>query len=392
MIQALEGIKVLDLCRFYPPAFATMHMADFGADVIKVDPVGYTNALPLNASEEKITAHMYLDRNKRSIKINMRSKEGKEVIYQLVKRMDVLVENSRPGTMEKLGIGWDTLKEINPRLIFCAVSGFGQTGPYRNLVGHDANFMGIGGALSLIGPVDGPPCWPSNIVADGAGAGLYPLIGILIALQARERTGKGQLIDISYLDGVFSLLSFDVFMYLVTGEKRRRGRTPQTGGEPHCTNYLTKDHEYVSIQFIEPPFWKNFCEAVGRPDLIAKQWPRDEAERQEVSQFLKELFLTKTRDEWWEWSKDKQIFLSPVKYLEEAIEDPHLKAREMMLEKEHPTLGRVKQPGNPVKLSETPAQFKKFAPLAGEQTDEILKEMAFTNDQIEELRRLKVIE
>lgn len=390
-MQALDEIKVIDLCRFYPPAFATMHLADFGADVIKVDPAGYTNALPLEASAEKIAAYAYVDRNKRSIKVNMRSQQGREILYKMVEKADILVENSRPGTMEKLGMGWDTLKEINPLLIYCAVSGYGQTGPYKDLVGHDAQFMSVSGALSLIGPKDGPPSWPSNIVADGAGAGLYPLIGILIALHAREKTGRGQHIDMAYLDGVFSLLSFDVFMYLLSGKKRRRGQTPQTGGEPCCTTYLTSDNEYVTIQFVEAPFWKNFCDAVDRPDLIARQWPKSDAEKQEVYEILKKIFLTKTRDEWWEWSKDKQVMLAPVKYIEEAIEDPHLRSRGMVLEKQHPKIGKVIQVGNPIKLSDTPARFKSFGPLPGDQTDEILREMAFSKEQIEELRKLKAV-
>jgi crotonobetainyl-CoA:carnitine CoA-transferase CaiB-like acyl-CoA transferase len=392
VIQALEGIKVLDICRGYPPAFAAMHMGDFGADVIKVDPVGYVLALPMEAAAQTMSAYTFIDRNKRSVKINLKSEQGREVIYELIKKMDVLVENSRPGTMEKLGIGYDTLKEINPRLIFCAVSGYGQTGPYRDIVGHDANFMAISGALSLIGPQDGPPCWPSNMVADFAGAGLHPLIGILIALQARERTGKGQLVDIAYLDSVFSLISFDVTMNMVSGEKRRRGCTPQTGGEPHCSTYLTKDSEYMTIQFIETPFWKNFCEAIDRTDLIAKQWPKNEEERQEVFKILKELFLTKTRDEWWEWAKQRQVFFGPVLYVEEAMEDPQLKSRQMIMEKEHPVLGKIKQLGNPLKLSDTPAQFKTYCPLPGEHTDEVLKEMGYTGDKIAELRNAKAIE
>jgi crotonobetainyl-CoA:carnitine CoA-transferase CaiB-like acyl-CoA transferase len=207
MTYALDGIKVLDLCRGYPPAFATMHMADFGADVIKVDPVGYTSALPGGTDEDKISAYTFIDRNKRSIKINMRSDAGRELIFKLARHVDILIENSRPGTMEKLGIGYTTLKEINPRLIYCQVSGYGQTGPYKDIVGHDANFMGIAGTLSMIGPTEGPPCWPSNIIADFAGAGLHPLIGVLIAVIAREKTGQGQLVDISYTDAVFSLTS-----------------------------------------------------------------------------------------------------------------------------------------------------------------------------------------
>jgi crotonobetainyl-CoA:carnitine CoA-transferase CaiB-like acyl-CoA transferase len=392
MVQALEGLKVIDICRGYPPAFAAMHLGDFGADVIKVDPVGYTMALPMEAAAQTMSAYTFIDRNKRSIKINLKSEQGKEVIYKLIKKMDILVENSRPGTMEKLGIGWETLKEINPRLIFCAVSGYGQTGPYRDIVGHDANFMAISGALSLIGPKDGPPCWPSNMVADFAGAGLHPLIGILIALQARERTGKGQLVDIAYLDSVFSLISFDTTMYMVSGEKRRRGYTPQTGGDPHTSTYLTKDSEYITIQFIETPFWKNFCEAIDRPDLIARQWPKDEVDRQEMFKILKELFLTKTRDEWWEWAKQRQVFFGPVLYIEEAMEDPQLKSRQMIMEKEHPVLGKIKQLGNPLKLSDTPAQFKTYCPLPGEHTDEVLQEMGYSKGQVEELRKAKAVE
>jgi len=392
MKQALQGIKVLDLCRGYPPAFATMHMADFGADVIKVDPVGYTLALPMEAAAQTMSAYMFIDRNKRSIKINMKSPEGKEVIYKLIKDMDVLVENSRPGTMEKLGIGWDTLKEINPRLIFCAVSGYGQTGPYRDIPGHDANFMAIAGALSMIGPKDGPPCLPSNMVADFAGAGLHPLVGILLALQARERTGKGQLVDIAYLDTVFSLISFDVTMYMFDGKPRRRGTTAQTGAEPISSVYLTKDNQYMAIQFIETPFWKNFLDAVGRPEFISKQWPNNEEERKELRDFLVALFKTKTRDEWWQWAKDKQVFLGPVYCIEEAMEDPQLKAREMIMDRQHPVLGKIKQLGNPIKLSDTPAQFNKYSPLPGENTDEILREYGYGAQQIEGLRKAKAVE
>ncbi len=392
MIQALDGIRVLDLCRGYPPAFAAMHMGDFGADVVKVDPVGFVQELPMEAAAQTMSAYTFIDRNKRSIKLNLKSEQGKEVIYKLIKKMDILVENSRPGTMEKLGIGWDTLKEINPRLIFCAVSGYGQTGPYRDIIAHDSNIMAVSGALSLIGPKDGPPCWPSNMVADFAGAGLHPLVGILIALQARERTGKGQLVDIAYLDSVFSLISFDTTMYMVDGEKRRRGSTPQTGSEPHCSTYLTRDGEYITIQFIETAFWKNFCEAIDRPDLIARQWPKNEEERQEIFKILRELFLTKTRDEWWEWTKQRQVFLGPVLYVEEAMEDPQLVSRQMIMEKEHPVLGKIKQLGNPLKLSDTPAQFNRYCPLPGEHTDEVLREMGYSGDQIAELRKSKAVE
>ena len=392
MTQALEGIKVLDLCRGYPPAFATMHLADFGADVIKVDPVGFTSSLPGGTEEDKISAYTFIDRNKRSIKINMRSDAGRELVFKLAKHVDILIENSRPGTMEKLGIGYATLKDINPRLIYCQVSGYGQTGPYKDIVGHDANFMAIAGTLSMIGPTDGPPNWPSNIIADFAGAGLHPLIGVLIAVIARERTGKGQLVDISYTDAVFSLTSFDVTMHLVTGEKRRRGKTAQTGGEPCSSTYLTKDREYITIQFIEPQFWKNFCEDIGKPELTARQWSMTDADKQEMFGIMREIFLTKTRDEWWEWAKQRQVMLAPVRYIEEAINDPQLKSREMIMDKEHPTLGKIRQLGNPLKLSDTPPTFRSYCPHPGQHTDEILTEMKLTKQQVADLKQQGVVQ
>jgi len=394
-MQALEGVKVLDLCRGYPPAFSAMLMADFGADVTKVDPVGFVVPFPGTTPEakEKWSVYSFWDRNKRSIMLNLRSQEGKEVLFKLAKTADVLLENSRPGIMERLGIAYNDLKEINPRLIFCAVSGYGQDGPYRNLVGHDNNYLGVCGTLSLIGPKDGPPVMPSNIIADIAGAGLHPFMGILLALIARQKTGRGQFIDIGYTDCVFAMTGFEVAMYLLTGEKRRRGKFAQTGGAPCSAVYQAKDGEYVAVQIIEPQFWANFCNAIGKPDFIPRQWPKDEKERQKMFTFLGELFLSKTREEWWEWAKDKQVMIAPVVYIEEALSDPHLRHRQMVVKKEHPALGEVIHIGNPLKLSDTPPDpTRSYSPLPGQHTDQILSELDYTQQQIAELKKQKAVE
>jgi crotonobetainyl-CoA:carnitine CoA-transferase CaiB-like acyl-CoA transferase len=215
---------------------------------------------------------------------------------------------------------------------------------------------------------------------------------VLIAYIARERTGKGQLVDISYTDAVFSLTSFDVTMHLVTGEKRRRSKTPQTGGDPCCSTYLTKDNEYITIQFIEPQFWKNFCEDIGRPELTARQWSLTDADKQEMFGIMRQVFLTKTRDEWWEWAKQRQVMLAPVRYIEEAVNDPQLKSREMIMDKEHPTLGKIKQLGNPLKLSDTPPSFRMYCPKPGQHTDEILDELKLTKQQIADLKQQGVVQ
>ncbi len=289
-------------------------------------------------------------------------------------------------------MGYETLKEVNPRLIFCSVSGYGQDGPYRDMVGHDSNYLAVAGALSLIGAKDGPPIMPSNIIADMAGSGLHSLVGILIALVAREKTGKGQFVDISYTDSVFSMLVFDVAMYLLTGESRRRGRTIQTGAEPCASVYQTKDGEYFTLAIVEPQFWASFCQHIGRPDLVSRQWSKNDKERQEMFSLLGQIFLSKTRDEWWQWAKDKPIMCGPVLYLEEALRDPHLRHRKMIVEIDHPTLGKVTQVGSPFKLSDTPPIIQSSGPLPGQHTDQILEELGYNKQQIDDLRKKGAVE
>ncbi|MFC1961695.1 CaiB/BaiF CoA transferase family protein [Chloroflexota bacterium] len=392
-MDALEGLQVLDLCRGYPPAFATMFLADFGAEVIKIDPVGYINPLrPENTTDRAWAAYSFWDRKKKSIKINFRSEKGREIIHKLAKTADVFMENSRPGTMQRLAIDYPALQSINPRLIYCSVSGYGQNGPYRDLVGHDSNYIAVTGAMSLIGPKDGPPCMPSLLLSDIAGSSLHSLIGILLALAARERNGKGQFVDISYTDAVFSMLGWDMATYLLTGAPRRRGQTLQTGSEPCSAVYRTKDGEYVAIQFIEAQFWANFCRHIDRPDLIERQWPKGDEEKQELAAFLQELFLTRTREEWWQWAQDKQVMLGPVRYLEEAMADPHFKQRKMALEIDEPGLGKIFQIGNPFKLSGTPPSLRGISPDPGQHTEEILKKLDYDQDQIEAMKRNGIVE
>ncbi len=232
---------------------------------------------------------------------------------------------------------------------------------------------------------------PSLIISDIAGAALHSLIGTLIAIAARERTGKGQFVDISYADADFSMLGWDLSMYLLTGKARHRGESLQTGSEPSAAVYQTKDGEYVSIHFIEPKFWANFCNHINRPDLISRQLPETEKEKQELRAFLQQLFLTRTRDEWWEWAKDKEVMLGPVRYLEEATSDPHLLAREMVVKMDYPPLGKITQIGNPFKLAGTPPRIKSVSPLTSQHTTAILKSLGYSDLEIRELKEQRVI-
>lgn len=382
MEEALKNLKVIDLCRSYPPAFASACLADFGADVVRIDMPGFSLPIPLKGGPEKFSAYYFLDRNKRALSLNLKSKQGVEIFLKLAKQSDVIIENSKPGTMDNMGIGYSKIKKLNPGVIFCSVSGFGQDGPYSMLPGHDSNYLGIAGALSLLGAKDSPPIIPSNIIADMAGAAMHSLVAVLIALLARKNTGKGQFIDISYTDTVFSLLAFQTAMYFLTGMTARRGENFLTGSEPFVANYRTKDGNYFNIACVEPRLWKNLCQALGCEQFISHQWTEDKRKKEEIFSFFEEIFPTKTRDEWWEWAKDKDIAAAPVLHPEEALNDPQIIHRKMIMELDHPVLGKVMQLGSPFKLSETPATHRRFSPTPGQDTVEILKELGYDEQEI----------
>jgi crotonobetainyl-CoA:carnitine CoA-transferase CaiB-like acyl-CoA transferase len=388
-MQALDGVTVLDLVRGYPPAHSTMFLGDFGARVIKIDsPEGnkIEREMGIDPKDERYAALNRLNRNKETVIINLRSEEGLKVFYQLVKKADVLVEGFRPGVMKRLCADYDTLKNINPRLIYCSVSGYGSDGPYARLPGHDPCYLGIAGALSMIGPRNDKPYTPSNYLGDMGGAALHSIIGILIALIAREKTGQGQFVDIAYTDGVISLMEYDILFYLYTGMVPNRGETYMTGLAAWSNIYKCKDGEYFVIACGESHFWKNLCQAIGREDLI----PYHSAPPQEQEQGIRELakiFLTKNRDEWWNFLKDKNTCVAPVHNIKEALNDPQMLHRQMVLEMNHPTQGMLKQIGFPVKLSETPAQIRSLGKVVGSDTQEIMEGLGYSPNDIERLKQ-----
>ena len=387
-MQPLDGILVLDLARGYPGAYTTMILADFGADVIRIDPPSRTPTNPEIAVRE--AAFNTVNRNKRSAVVNLQTPEGQEVFSRLVKKADVLLEGFRPGVMKRLNSDYDRLAEINPRLVYCSLSGFGQTGPYAHLPGHDMNYIAIAGLLSQIGPKDGAPCLPSNYLADMAGAGLNGVIGILLALAAREKTGKGQYIDIAYMDGALSLMAYDAPRYFATGVVPRRGETQFTGSVSWINVYRCKDGEYMTVATLEGHLYENLCRALEREDLASKQHVTPE-EDLEVREAFAAIFLTRTRDEWWEYLKDKDTCVGPVYYLNETVANPQVRHREMVVEITHPQLGTVKQLGIPVKLSETPGQIKSVGVPSGTDSRRVLSEIGYSDLEIENLRKLGAV-
>ncbi len=385
----LEGLLVLDLARGYPGAYSTMFLGDFGAEIIRIDPPTKSSASQDSLIRE--AAYNTVNRNKRSMVINMQVKDGQAIFYRLVKKADILLEGFRPGVMKRLKADYDTLKEINPRLIYCSSSGFGQTGPYKELPAHDMNFIALGGLLSQIGPKDGAPTLPSNFLADMAGAGLHGVIGILLALAAREKTGKGQYVDIAYLDGALSLLAYDTPRYFGYGYVPKRGESNYTGALPWINTYKCKDGEYIAVATLEAHLYANLCKAVGREDLVSKQYATPE-ENEKIKAIFADIFLTKTRYEWWEYFKDKNTCVAPVNYLNETFADPQVLHRQMVVGKHHPQLGMVKQLGIPIKLSETPGEIGELGVPAGTQTKEILAELGYSPDEIKNLKDQEIVQ
>lgn len=402
---ALEGNRILDLAHLPPGALCTMILGDMGADVIKIEAPRETGGrgaglgTSLKGGEEnREAAFDALNRNKRSVGLNLRSEMGREIFYKLAQTADVIVEGFRPGVVKRLGVDYETIKAMNPRIIYCSLSGYGQDGPYSMLPGHDINYISIAGALGLIGTSDGPPAIPLNFLADFAGASLHGAIGILLALVARDKTGEGQYVDIAYADGVISLLTWFIGNHLSSGATFMRGETWLHGTYPYYGVYETQDGKYISIGCVETWFWENLCRALGKEDYMPYHVSpehflhKPEGDKwQEISSYLKQAFLTRTRDEWFEFLTRQDVPVGKVYTLDEVFTDPQMQHREMFIEMEHPTVGKVKQAGIPIKLSETPGKIRSFAPLFGEHTEEVLLELDYKQTQINGLRQDKVI-
>ncbi|MFO8010718.1 MAG: CoA transferase [Dehalococcoidia bacterium] len=398
MPPALSGIKVLDLTGMGPASFAAMMLGDMGAEVIKI-------STPPGASErgvgqgidfvegEEPAFNMESLRNKRSMALNLKRDEGKRIFHQLAKNADVIIESYRPGVMDRLGIGYQSISDMNPGIIYCSVSGYGQESPYRNLPGHDCNYAAMGGTLSLIGYSDQePPVLVQNTLADLTTAVLQAVIGILMAVIARQKTGRGQIVDISMADGVVFLLNTipEVAEYLFKGVVPRRGETIFGGAQPSYAVYETADGKYLTIGALEPHFWRNLCRAVEREDLL-NDWFAPSPRREEVFNELRGIFRSRSRDEWFEILSGADVPVGKVLEIDELFSEPHVLQREMLIELEHPRFGKMKQIGFPIKFSDTPWQVTSPASRLGEHTSEILSEMGYSQEEIEGLRSTRAI-
>lgn len=387
----LSGIRVLDLSRLLPGPYCTMVLADFGAEVIKVEPPGEGDYArwypPLKAGMGY--RHIILNRNKKSLTLNLKTEEARQIFYKLVETADVIVESFRPGVTARLGIDYDTIKQLNPQIVYCSITGFGQTGPYKMEAGHDLNYISLAGITSLTGQRKGMPYIPGVQIADIAGGGMMAATGILLALYGREQTGMGQYVDISMHDGAVAMLPSAASFYFGGGWVPRRGESRLTGGLPHYNIYETKDGRHVAVAALEKKFWANVCRAIGRPELVDDI--DDKQKHEDLFKLLKDTFANKTLKEWMEVFEGADACVTPVKELDEVFSDPQVIERQMVIDMEDPELGSYKQLGIPIKLSDTPGTIRSRAPALGEHNEEVLAEVGYSREDILKLKQNRVI-
>lgn len=392
-----DGIKVLELARVAPAEMPGMLLADMGADVLKIETPGAHGVQ--DPDSERRAAFAFVNRNKRSMTLNMKSPEGQAIFRRLAERADVIIEGFRPGVMKRLGADYETVRAYNPRVVYCSLSGFGQDGPYRDYPAHDMNYLSLAGVLNLIGEPDRKPVIPLNLVADYAGASMHGALGIVMALYARERTGRGQHVDVSYLDTTVSLLAATPNMrfFFSDGLAPRRGEGFLGGSYPYYAIYETRDRKLLTIGCTEPWLWENFCKAIGRPDFARFARKPDQfvraanAEEEAARREIEEIIKTRDRDEWFDLLVKADVCVGKVYEVEEMVQDPQINHRKMIVETEHPRFGKVRQFGVAIKLSDTPGSVRRAAPTPNEHTEAVLAELGMAGE-VGRLRQAGVIE
>jgi crotonobetainyl-CoA:carnitine CoA-transferase CaiB-like acyl-CoA transferase len=390
----LEGLRVLDLTSQLSGPYCAMLLGDLGADVVKVERPGSgddSRAMAPHVAGES-AAFMTFNRNKRSVAVDLKAPEGIAIVRRLAERSDIALENWRPGTAARLGLGWDDLHALNSGLIYCSISGFGQTGPYASRGGFDRIAQGMSGLMSITGEEEGPPL-PVPVPVSDIGAGMFSTIAILAALEHRRRTGEGQYVDVSLLEVPIAWSVYEASSYFATG------RVPERLGPGHRTSapyqaFRTADG-WLNLGGGSPGFWPKICRMLDVPHLVED--PRFTTpglrvkNRKALAGLLEERFKRATTAEWLAQLEAEGIPAGPIFTYDQTFDDPHVKHRDMVVPVEHPRAGATRVLGIPFKLSRTPAAVRRPAPVLGEHTDEVLRELGFDADAIADLHSRKVL-
>ena len=402
-MRSLDGIRVLDLTRAMAGPFCTMMLGDLGADVIKLERPGVGDESrgwgppfvgPRTETSPGESAYFIsVNRNKRSITVNLKSPAGLEIVQRLIDTTDVLVENFRTGVLDKMGLGVQALRDRNPRLIYCSVSGYGRTGPYAKRPGYDVVIQAEGGMMGITGPVDGPPSRVGVPIVDIT-AGMFAATSILAALRVREQTGQGQHIDISLYDTQAALLTNVASNYLVGGAPPRRMGNAHPNMAPYEA-YQAQDGWFV-LGVANEGQWQAFCEMIQRPDLQVDERFRTNgdrvAHRQALNEILAEILAERRVEAWLEELRKAGLPCGPIQAVDAVFQHPQASSRSLIIETEHPSVGTIRLPGFPYKLSDTPAELRLPPPLLGEHTEQVLAEvLGYTAEEIAQLRESDAI-
>lgn len=392
MSGPLSSLKVLDFSSLLPGPFGTMILADLGADVLRVEaPMRPDMVRMLPPMDKGLSAvHSYLNRSKRSLAVDLKKPQGLEVIKRLVAEYDIVVEQFRPGVMDKLGVGYAALKEVNPGIIYCSITGYGQDGPYRNRAGHDMNYLSIAGMTGYNGRRDSGPAPMAFQVADVAGGSCHAVMGILAAVVHRQVTGEGQHVDISMTDAAFSLHALTAPAALVGGVEPELERTQLNGGSFYDC-YQTSDGRWFSVGGLEPQFFAQFCQAIGKPELAGKGLAMAPEIVAGVKQEIRAAMAQKTFAEWQEIFAALDSCTEPVLTFSEACEHPQIQARGMVVEVPHPAGGAQRQVASPFRFSASQPEYAFAGTALGSHTDEVLADSGFSEDDIAQLRKAGVI-
>jgi crotonobetainyl-CoA:carnitine CoA-transferase CaiB-like acyl-CoA transferase len=394
----LDGIRVLDLSRLLPGGFCSLLLADFGADVLKVEDTGMGDYIRWSPpyyegahDTAKSALFLSLNRNKRSIRLDLKNERGREALLRLIAQHDVVLESFRPGVLDRLGVGYERMREVNPGIVYCAISGYGQDGPKRDASGHDMNYLGLIGLLGLTGELGGEPVQAAGQIADLGGGALMAAFGIMAALRERDGdgtpahpgSGEGQMVDVSMADGALSWLAMVAGAYFADGVVPRRGELPLAGSLICYRPYECEDG-WVTLGALEPKFWQAWCRGVGHEELVAAQFERPGSAAHEQ---VKKIFLTRSRAQWEEFASKHDCCLEPVLELDEALESPLVRERGMVVEFDQPGAEKpVRQLGIPVKLARTPGEHARLpGPALGEHTEQVLLAAGYTQEEVDEL-------
>ena len=371
MQGALKGCLVLDLSRLLPGPYCSMILADHGARVIAVEDRRF--------EKEALPTLTHINRNKEHVTLNLKTEKGKEIFNTLAAKADVILEGFRPGVTDRLGVGYASVKKINPRIIYCSITGFGQTGPFKDQAGHDVNFQGLGGALSMIGPKSGAPCIPGVPLGD-VGGGLNAAVGILLAMYAREKTGQGQYIDISMTDAVTSLLPIAAGWNWMFGQSPERGNFTLAHRYACYNLYETADGKYMAVGALEARFWKTICDYFEKPEYAPLQY--DEDRREEIKDFIAGKFKEKTRDQWMAVFSEMDACVSGILDMDEALSGENARDRQTVETVTDANGNTIKGLGIPVKLDQTPGSVRTAPPAFGENTASVLRELGYNDQEI----------